>query len=195
MTIQTPQLTQILITPEIQEKAKPLVGKVALAEVTMLSGTFQRGVIMDMNPIPPIAIQGQIQTNINVSEDGLNAQTIILLTAIGKPIEDKLENKPGFQIDASYRLRYIVQNTQLDVPTRVQAIQAMLTICATSNVWSFWREFALQASQKMNIPPVMLPLLFTINPTATQAQTANTVPANKAKRGTSQKTPVDPQEK
>jgi hypothetical protein len=157
------QAPYVSITPELQEIARPLVGKLALTEVSMLNGTFQRFPLMDIRPLPAIMLQGQIQTSISLADDGMNAQAVIVINAFGTPIDAKPSDPPGFNIQGTYRLSYVVQDGELAVQVRREALQAMVGMSAPNHIWGFWREFALQASQRMGIPPVILPLLFTVN--------------------------------
>lgn len=69
--------------------------------------------------------------------------------------EDK-ESEPLAQIEATYAIDYRVQDTEL-LSNQV-ALDEFALHNVSYHLWPFWREFAMAQTQRMNLPPVALPM-------------------------------------
>lgn len=69
--------------------------------------------------------------------------------------EDK-ESEPLAQIEATYAVDYRVQDTEL-LSNQV-ALDEFALHNVSYHLWPFWREFAMAQTQRMNLPPVALPM-------------------------------------
>lgn len=60
------------------------------------------------------------------------------------------------KIEATYSIDYLVQNEEL--LSNQEALDEFALKNASYHLWPFWREFAMAQAQRMNLPPVPLPM-------------------------------------
>lgn len=60
------------------------------------------------------------------------------------------------QIEATYAVDYRVQNP--DLLNNQDALDEFALHNVSYHLWPFWREFAMAQTQRMNLPPVALPM-------------------------------------
>jgi len=73
----------------------------------------------------------------------------------------KAKNKQNIQevaakIEATYSIDYLVQDKEL--LENQEALDEFALKNASYHLWPFWREFAMAQAQRMNLPPVPLPM-------------------------------------
>lgn len=73
----------------------------------------------------------------------------------------KAKNKQNIQevaakIEATYSIDYLVQDKEL--LENQEALDEFALKNASYHLWPFWREFAMSQAQRMNLPPIPLPM-------------------------------------
>lgn len=139
-----------------------LVGKVDIHNVILEKAGFNRGEALEHNPQAPMEVEGRIEVSIHIAEGARSAWVRLTMKAVGTPVEETLKGLSGFEIEATFRSSYGVGESDLSEDDRHQALRLILVNSAHNHLWPYWREFAQQATLRMGIPALVVPLLLVV---------------------------------
>lgn len=96
-------------------------------------------------------------TNEDKSKIVFRVNIAVGIRYIQKSEEDSKQNeKPAAQIEAVYSVDYRL--TDEGLLNNKDALDEFALKNASYHLWPFWREFAMAQAQRMNLPPVPLPM-------------------------------------
>lgn len=135
------------------ETARPLIAAAELSELRLVKASFKTSVhsVAEIGDAPRIFVNYKANVVGDIEEDGFQIQVRYGVYAAAE--ED--EKNPPVEIHALFEASY--DTTSLDaLPSRKMAV-AFARTNGVHNTWPFLREFVQSASNRMKLPPIVVP--------------------------------------
>jgi hypothetical protein len=159
------------VTPERATQAKRLMGLATMESIRLV---HVRAAHMTAPGCPVRTVQEKEMPTAAASlVDGTNRFRVLF----GHAIHGRrgAEGATEVQVDATFELIYSFPKDTNPVPT-IEELQAFADTNALMNCWPYWRELVQTTVARMNLPPLVVPLLRWVpqeqkNPQVAESQT------------------------
>jgi hypothetical protein len=163
------------VTPEQVNQAKRLMASTSLESVRLI---HVRAANMNIPGCPVKNIEEKPLPTATVSMiPGTNRFSVVFGHAIRG--QRGPEGTTEVQVDASFELVYSFP-ADLDPILSIEELQAFADTNAVMNCWPYWRELVQGVVAKMNLPPLLVPLIRWVPPKSKPEEPKKAVTNEKA---------------
>jgi hypothetical protein len=156
------------VTPEQMNQAKRLMASTSLESVRLIH--VRAGIKIPECPVKDVD-EKPMPTAVANLIPGTNRFQVIFGHAMHS--QRGPEATTEVQVDASFELVYSFPQ-DMDPPPSPDELQAFADTNAIMNCWPYWRELVQTTVAKMNLPPLLVPLVRWVSPKPKPAESKQT---------------------
>lgn len=149
----------------------PFLPSLTLIRVILVSSRYCRNEILDQHPNMEMNVAFENQVTVHVDAPSKQAWAFLDMKCKAIPASAEFKGKVPFEVEARIEVRYLSTQKDLDAEQFTKALNAFCHTTSLAHGWSFFRQHLVDAMSRMQLPPILLPLLINQFPLSGMAGT------------------------